>query len=133
MSAPAHENHPVHSFDTVPMNGTHDGGLSEIALVHESRPEAELLRVFGEIDLTSVEQLRDAIERSAANGAHIIVDLSPCTYIDSTILSVLIRASETYAGRFQIAVAPAGIVRRVFTITSLINELPIIDPAELGG
>jgi hypothetical protein len=41
------------------------------------------------------------------------------------------RASDTYAGRFQIVVPPTGIVRRVFTITSLIGQLPVIE--KIGG
>jgi anti-anti-sigma factor len=128
MSVPF-ENHHVDSIGAKYMNPV-NAAVSQTAIVHESLPEAELLRVFGEIDLTSVDELRGAIDRSASDGAHVIVDLVPCTYIDSTILSVLIRASETYAGRFQIAIAPTGIVRRVFTITSLIKELPILETAE---
>jgi len=133
MSASAYDNHSVHSLDAVPMNEPKSDAVSGVAIVHESRPESELLRVFGEIDLTSVEQLRGAIDRAAKDGAHVLVDLGPCTYIDSTILSVLIRACETYTGRFQIAIAPTGIVRRVFTITSLINELPIVESGEQLG
>jgi anti-sigma B factor antagonist len=129
MSAPVFENHPTGTLGAIPMNAT-DEVFSQAAIVHESRPECELLRVFGEIDLTSADELRNAIDSAAGKAAHVIVDLAPCTYIDSTILSVLIRANESYAGRFQIAIAPTGIVRRVFTITSLMKELPILETTE---
>ena len=104
-----------------------DRNVAQNAIILESRPEGEILHVLGEVDLTSVDEVRSAIDRSAAQGINVIVDLEPCTYIDSTILSVLMRASETYAGRFQIVVPPSGIVRRVFTITSLIGQLPVIE------
>ena len=126
MSAYPQEDRDVRDLGSLTLNGKrHD--VTQNAIIHESRPEGEILHVFGEVDLTSVDELRSAIDRSAAAGPHVIVDLEPCTYIDSTILSVLMRACETYAGRFQIVVPPGGIVRRVFTITSLIGQLPVIE------
>ncbi len=126
MSIHPKEGHNVRDLDTLPMNGKHHD-VAQNAIILESRPEGEILHVFGEVDLTSVAELRSAIDSAAASGPHVIVDLEPCTYIDSTILSVLMRASETYAGRFQIVIPPSGIVRRVFTITSLIGQLPVIE------
>ena len=126
MPAYPQENHNVRDLDAVQVNGKHhEPGQSAIIL--ENRPDGEILHVFGEVDLTSVDELRSAIDRAAAGGTHVIVDLAPCTYLDSTILSVLMRASETYAGRFQIVIPPSGLVRRVFTITSLIGQLPVIE------
>ncbi len=126
MSALPHESMNVRDLTSNTMNENSVDGASN-AIILERRPEAEILHVFGEMDLTSVDELRTAIDRATANGMSAIVDLEPCTYIDSTILSMLIRASETYAGRFQIVIPPNGIVRRVFTITSLIGQLPIIE------
>ena len=130
MPAYPQEDHNVRDLDAIPVNGKHHD-VAQNAIILESRPEGEILHVFGEVDLTSVDELRSAIDRAAAGGPHVIVDLEPCTYIDSTILSVLMRASDTYAGRFQIVVPPSGIVRRVFTITSLIGQLPVIE--KIGG
>jgi len=130
MPAYPQENRNIRDLDTLPVNGKHHD-VAQNAIILESRPEGEVLHVFGEVDLTSVDELRSAIDKAAASGPHVIVDLEPCTYIDSTILSVLMRASDTYAGRFQIVVPPSGIVRRVFTITSLIGQLPVIE--KIGG
>jgi anti-anti-sigma factor len=126
MPAYPQQDRSVRDLDALPVNAKlHDGAQNAIIL--ESRPEGEILHVFGEVDLTSVDELRTAIDHAAASGPNVIVDLDPCTYIDSTILGVLMRASDTYAGRFQIVVPPDGIVRRVFTITSLIGLLPVIE------
>jgi anti-anti-sigma factor len=130
MPAYPQEDRNVRDLETIPVNGKHHD-VAQNAIILESRPDGEILHVFGEVDLTSVDELRSAIDRAAASGPHVIVDLEPCTYIDSTILSVLMRASDTYAGRFQIVVPPTGIVRRVFTITSLIGQLPVIE--KIGG
>jgi anti-anti-sigma factor len=127
MAAHPQEDHKTRHLDASAINGKQRDAAAQNAIILESRSEGEILHVFGEVDLTSVDELRSAIDGAAANGLNVIVDLEPCTYIDSTILSVLMRASETYAGRFQIVVPPAGIVRRVFTITSLIGQLPVID------
>jgi anti-anti-sigma factor len=126
MSAYPQEDRDVRDLGSLPLNGKQQG-VTQNAIILESRPEGEILHVFGEIDLASVDELRTAIDKAAAAGPNVIVDLEPCTYIDSTILSVLMRASESYAGRFQIAIPANGIVRRVFTITSLIGQLPIIE------
>lgn len=126
MSAFPQEDRDVRDLGTLPLNGKRKE-ITQNAIIHESKPEGEILHVFGEVDLTNVEELRSAIDSAAANGLHVVVDLDTCSYIDSTILSVLMRASETYAGRFQIVVPAAGIVRRIFTITSLIGQLPVID------
>jgi anti-anti-sigma factor len=118
------------NFEGLPVNGKTHGVAANVmsnAIICEDRPEGDILHVFGEVDLTSVDELRTAIDKSAAKSLQVTVNLEPCTYIDSTILSVLMRASETYAGRFSIVVPPQGIVRRVFTITSLINQLPVIE------
>jgi anti-anti-sigma factor len=126
MSAFPQEDRDVRDLGALPLNGKRKE-TTQNAIIHESKPEGEVLHVFGEVDLTNVEELRGAIDRAAADGLHVIVDLATCSYIDSTILSVLMRASETYAGRFQIVVPAGGIVRRIFTITSLIGQLPVID------
>jgi anti-anti-sigma factor len=130
MSVHPQEGHNVLNLDALPASEK-QRDVSQSAIILESQPEGDILHVFGELDLTSVDELRGAIDRAAANSPHVIVDLAPCTYIDSTTLSVLMRASKTYAGRFQIVVPPSGIVRRVFTITSLIGLLPVIE--ELAG
>jgi anti-anti-sigma factor len=126
MSVHPQEDRDVRDLGSLSLNGKRKE-VTQNAIIHESRPEGEILHVFGEVDLTSVDELRKAIDGAAATGLNVIVDLEPCTYIDSTILSVLMRASETYAGRFQIVVPPSGIVRRVFTITSLLGTLPVIE------
>jgi anti-anti-sigma factor len=126
MSVYRQEGHNVRDIGAIPVNGKRHE-IAQNAIILENRITEDILHVFGELDLTSVDELRGAIDRAAASASHVIVDLEPCTYVDSSILSVLMRSCETYAGRFQIVIPPTGIVRRVFTITSLIGQLPVIE------
>jgi anti-anti-sigma factor len=103
------------------------------AMIHDSRAHGEVLQIFGEVDLSNVGELREAIGRAAAGGGQVVVDLTTCTFLDSSILSALVRASETYSGRFHIVVPPGGVVHRVFSVTSLLGALPVVESIEAAG
>jgi len=98
----------------------------ENAFIRESQPLVEIVHVFGEVDVFWVDELQKVIDEAARGVATVIVDLAPCSYIDSSTLSMLVRLSQTYAGRFRIAVKPSGLVHRVLAITALLKYLPII-------
>jgi len=102
----------------------------ESSVVRESRPLVEIVHVFGEIDLASVAGLSAAIDAAAEASTTVIVDLTPCRYIDSTTLSALIRANQLYAGRFLVVVPPGGLVHRLLSISSLLEHLPVIASLE---
>ena len=68
-----------------------DGGTVEVA--HAS-PHLAVVTLEGEHDISTSESLERAIEEAAAN-SNVLVDLSPCTFIDSTVITVLIRTAET--------------------------------------
>jgi anti-anti-sigma factor len=93
--------------------------------VHDTVAGVELLRVFGEVDLSSVPAFEDALRSAAGPEARIVVDLQACTFIDSSVLTALIRAERSYRGRFGIILPESGPVRRVFVITQLLEHLPI--------
>jgi anti-anti-sigma factor len=57
-----------------------------------SEPEfAAVVRLCGEHDLATSDEVRDAIEPISGN---VLVDLSECAFIHSTVLSVLLAASK---------------------------------------
>jgi anti-anti-sigma factor len=105
----------------------------ENAFIRESAALCEIVHVIGEVDLASAGELAAAIDEAAQSGASVIADLEPCSYIDSTTLSVLMRAGKTYPGRFFIVVPATGMVRRIFTITGLLDHLPVIPSLEAFG
>ena len=85
-----------------------------------------MVRVSGEVDLTTHERLREQLAEAAKAGGPVVVDLSSCNFIDSSGIRALLlglRATEESAddsASFSIA-APASQVARVLELTGL-NE-----------
>lgn len=100
----------------------------ESVFVHDHVGGVDVLRVYGEVDLSSVAALESAIDAAAGPDAQVVVDLQPCTFIDSSVLAALIRAERTYQGRFGLMLPEVGPVRRIFTITSLLDHFRIVAP-----
>jgi anti-sigma B factor antagonist len=93
-----------------------------------------VLTVQGEHDLHTAPELRRRIDELIETGGPIVVDLSPSTFVDSSILGVLLdgrrRASDAGIG-FAIAQADGAIaVTRVLQVTGLRSELPVHDTVE---
>jgi anti-sigma B factor antagonist len=99
-----------------------EGGMN--AFIRDSHPNAEIVHVLGEIDLSCGGELRAALEDALAGAKPVIVDLEACTYIDSTGLGILARTFKTAPERVRVA-CPNGPVRRIFDITGLTLELRI--------
>jgi anti-sigma B factor antagonist len=100
----------------------------EIAL---DRTDAGLafLAIKGEHDLSTAPLLRQRLDGLIAEGVPIVVDLSPATFIDSSILGVILDARRrAEADQLGFAVSQANgrdPVGRVLAITGLRSELPV--------
>jgi anti-anti-sigma factor len=104
--------------------------VSELVTL-SSRLEPEdtaVVAAVGEIDLSNAPQLADAL--AAVNGVpRVVVDLTRCTFFDSSCLSVLARYAMTFReqGR-QFSVRVDAVGRRVIELTNL-GELLGLDAA----
>lgn len=85
------------------------------------------LALVGDFDIFLSEQLRARIDACATDGGRIVLDLRRCSYIDSTILTVIVRAVNKYAGRLEMIVPASGNVARILSITKLDGQLPLIE------
>jgi len=87
-----------------------------------------VITLSGEHDMAAYEPLRTAFARAAIHGENVIVDLSPCDFIDSTVISMLLRTETIVArdgGRLVVIVPTAkGAVMRVADIINLAGMLP---------
>jgi anti-anti-sigma factor len=97
--------------------------------------QAVVIRVTGELDLASSPALEQELERGAAAGAQlVIVDLRQLEFMDSTGLSVLVRAHQraTENGqRFGVVKGPQQ-VQRLLSLTGVADRLNLADsPDEL--
>jgi anti-sigma B factor antagonist len=83
----------------------------------------------GEHDLSTAPMLRQRLDRLITDGVPIVVDLSPATFVDSSILGVILdarrRAEEGGLGFAVSHSNGADPVGRVLDITGLRNELPV--------
>lgn len=89
------------------------------AVIHETLEPAEVLHVFGDVDIFSAPELESAIARAVRIGRILIVDLLECRYIDSTAVSVLVRAHRALGDRLRVVAPQTGTVRRVLTLTEI--------------
>jgi anti-sigma B factor antagonist len=105
-----------------------DVRTGELALERKDQSLA-VLTISGEHDLSTAPTLRRRLDALLDDGVATVVDLSPATFIDSSILGVILdgrrRAAE---GKIGFAVARANgsdAVDRVLDVTGLRAELPV--------
>jgi len=93
-----------------------------------------VLAVRGELDLQTVDELREKLPERFSITAPAVVDLTECEFIDSTGISALVNAcrraeSDGHPGLVVVA-APGSQVRKVLSITGLDSRLPITETRE---
>jgi anti-anti-sigma factor len=97
-------------------------------VVEQAEPGVRVVTVTGEHDLASAPELERVLAAAFAAGGAVAVDLLGTTFIDSTVLRVLICAREEAGERgvgFRIALGDAtghG-VRRLLELTGLEHRL----------
>lgn len=93
------------------------------AFVSEGRADAEVLHVFGELDFAAVSEFESALACNVSLGRVLVVDLTPCSYIEASALGVLVRARAALGDLLRVEVAQGGIVHRVFEIAKVPHEV----------
>jgi anti-sigma B factor antagonist len=103
---------------------SHDGASPD----HDGRPPA-IVRVRGDIDLATRDEIRRQIEDSIDGAGRVVLDLSQVTFIDSSGLTVLVETHqrlgqnpEAFAVR-----APSPPARRVLALSGLDQLMTIVD------
>ena len=105
---------------------------------------AIVVEVHGEHDLHTAPDLRGRLDAAIEDGSAVVIDLSPASFIDSSVIRVILetrgRALEAGSG-FAVAMGGEGApaVRRVLEVTGLTEQLPVlgdrdeaIDAAQAG-
>jgi anti-anti-sigma factor len=104
-----------------------------------SQGDTPILAVTGELDLASTPTLEQELERVRTKGPSlIIIDLRELEFMDSTGLSVLIRAhQQAQQGGYRLGIVNGSRqIRRLLTLTGVADRLTIVerpeDLAEVG-
>jgi|tagenome__1003787_1003787.scaffolds.fasta_scaffold19552200_2 anti-sigma B factor antagonist len=107
---------------------THGGGIERgrVAVHHESG--VAIVTMQGEHDLSTAPHISKALAE-ARRHSDVVVDLSSCSLIDSTVIGVLVAtAADIRAGGENLVLAvPAGesLVTRVVEMTHLAEIFPV--------
>jgi len=92
-----------------------------------------VLALRGELDLASAPALDEELERVEAAGAkQVIIDLRDLEFMDSTGLSVLVRAhqrAEKAGMRFGLVKGPPQ-VQRLLVLTGVAERISVVDAVE---
>jgi anti-sigma B factor antagonist len=111
--------------------------MHSISLEKESH--ATIVVASGELD-AFVEDDLVGIFSETRREDRLVVDLTAVSFLDSTVLGILVRAIRNVDGRGGEVrvVLPGGTARRIFEITTLDRVLPVADSrkqalAELDG
>jgi anti-sigma B factor antagonist len=90
----------------------------------------DVVTLAGDLDLFSAEILRRELEEAVPGGPHVVVvDLAAVTFLDSTMLGLLLLAArrmETKDGLLVLA-SPGEAIERVLEISGLRAFLPVYD------
>ena len=88
-----------------------------------------MLTISGEHDLSTAPLLRRRLDGLLDQGTPTVVDLSPATFVDSSILGVILdgrrRAATAGIGFAIVHANGADAVDRVLEVTGLRAELPV--------
>ena len=105
----------------------------EFEITTEQRNGARIVRVSGEVDISTHERLGDHLVSEAKSGEYVVVDLSACNFIDSSGIRALLlghKATETSdGGRFAL-VASSPQVARVLELTGVDDAVTLFDSVE---
>ena len=102
------------------------------------RTERDVVRVcpFGEVDIDTVDRIREQLENATATGArHVVLDLRDVTFLDSSGLHLALEAdaaSRAQGWEFGLIGGPAD-VQRVFDLTGARARLPFLTASELAA
>ena len=99
------------------------------------RPGIAVITLIGEHDLAGKQRLGEALASASAR-PNVLVDLSGCTFMDSSVIGALFSARSRLVergGRLELVIPPeATIVRRIVDLARLHTLVPI-HPADAEG
>ena len=104
---------------------------TQVVAILESLPQAEVLHIYGDADIATSNELQRAIAE-IHSPLPVIVDLTECRFIDTTAITVLIRAYRRLGGgsRLRVVVSAQSHVERVFQVVHLSEIMPVSNSVE---
>ena len=114
------------------MNGT--PSISEPGIdISWPAPDVALVVLTGEHDLSSAGDLKKTFDESLAAGSHLIVNLSPAEFIDSSTIAAFVgakRSAEAADKKFTLVLGTAAIVERALEVSGVLEILEVVPTVE---
>jgi len=91
---------------------------------------ALLIAVDGELELASCDRLKPAADEAVFGSRPLVLDLSHCSFIDSTGLRLVLQIYKALSDEATLAVPMAVVVgrseiRRLFSLTAIDQSIPL--------
>jgi anti-anti-sigma factor len=77
------------------------------------------LRIVGQVDLSNVDQFREALAQAGTGAWELVLDLADCTYMGSEAISALIETSKDLGEGDLILRSPTEFLQKVFDLTGI--------------
>ena len=101
--------------------------------VERPAPDAAIVMFSGEHDLSDRDAVEELLEALVEENDLVVADFSGATFVDSTMLHVLVRADQAARARgrrFRLQLGTAAIVARAFELSGLGQRLEIVETRE---
>jgi anti-sigma B factor antagonist len=100
-----------------------DLGSADVTVeVGEDRPGSALMVLAGELDISNVGEVREAVSGVCAKGPDLLIfDVSQLSFVDSAGLAALVGAARSVPVRLR---SPSPVVSRVVELAGLGSVLP---------
>jgi anti-sigma B factor antagonist len=94
-----------------------------------------VLQVDGEIDLSTADQLRTALEKTLTTHPNAVVDMAGVTFFDASGLRVILQVAASRNGAGPLPLLNARRVARVLELVGLsdLTSIVIRDPGDARG
>jgi anti-anti-sigma factor len=80
---------------------------------------SHVFALHGEYDIGNVQELEAALRAAESTKERIVIDLRHTSYMDSSVLGVLIRCRRDWGSRLHVVVDPDSMASRLFDVTGL--------------
>lgn len=128
-----------HQQDSWPQELRPNGSSAPLDRIEVIEDEnSVIVAVSGEHDLAGRPGLlRTAVAHAFSAGSRVVVDLTDATFVDSSVLAVLVeshdRSQRDPQRSFAVVIAPASFPARVFEVTGMASILPTFATLAAAG
>jgi anti-anti-sigma factor len=104
--------------------------MSELAEIHvRGEDRAPIIVIVGEIDISNVAIIREAIDASVPDAVVLVIDLSRTTFLDSAGIALLLAIGDrlhTTRRELYVVIPEDAPIRRVTKLAGLDAQVPVV-------